>query len=560
MNSVSIKVALTGLFLLMTLMIGGLGFVAVTKISAINANVEEFANDWLPSVESASDFAEFIGRVRIQESQHILSPDAEGMAAAESRLAEIKDRLEKDAAEFQKLINSEAERQAYKTFQGKWNDYLTLHSKLMELSRARQREQAAALYMGEMNTRFEEISEAIDRVIEINREGGKQEAIHAANQFASTHWQTFLVVGLGLALALGATAFSFFGISRPIERITASMSTLATGDLTVRIPFGGRQNEIGAMAGAVQVFKDNMIHARELEAEAAAVKARIEAERRRAMIEMADHFERAVGGIVLTVSNAAVELQAAAQALSSASSQTTHQSTMVAAASEEAAANVRTVAAAAEELSGSVREISRQVSASADIARKAVREAEHTNTQVNGLSIGARKIGAIVDLINDIASKTNLLALNATIEAARAGDAGRGFAVVAQEVKSLAEQTGKATAEITSHIGSVQTSTGEAAAAILGIGKTIDEINNIAASIAAAVEEQGAATDEIARNVDQAAHGTVEVTRNIGGVNEAAEASSASAGQVLCAATELASQSEHLSSEMQKFLATVRAA
>jgi methyl-accepting chemotaxis protein len=194
------------------------------------------------------------------------------------------------------------------------------------------------------------------------------------------------------------------------------------------------------------------------------------------------------------------------------------------------------------------------------MASKAVAEAQQTNAQVSGLSDGAQKIGAIVDLINDIASKTNLLALNATIEAARAGEAGRGFAVVASEVKALAEQTSKATAEITGHIGAVQNSTDQAATAILGIGRTIDEINHIASTIAGAIEEQGSATEEIASNVDRAARGTTEVTHNIAGVNEAAEAASASASQVLSSATELAHQSEKLLAEMHKFLTTVRAA
>ena len=207
-----------------------------------------------------------------------------------------------------------------------------------------------------------------------------------------------------------------------------------------------------------------------------------------------------------------------------------------------------------------MREISRQVSESASMAKRAVAEAEETTAQVAGLSEGAQKIGAIVDLINDIASKTNLLALNATIEAARAGEAGRGFAVVASEVKALAEQTSKATAEITGHIAGVQAATDRASHAILGIGKRIHEINNIASTIAAAVEEQGSATNEIARNVEQAAQGTVEVTRNIAGVNQAAEASSASASQVLSSATELASQAEKLRHEMNRFLSTVRAA
>jgi methyl-accepting chemotaxis protein len=242
-----------------------------------------------------------------------------------------------------------------------------------------------------------------------------------------------LVVGVGLAVVAGALAFSLFGVSRPIQRITGAMSTLAKGDVSVHIPFGDHSNEIGAMAGAVEVFRENMIRARELEKEAEASKAKVEADRKREMAQMADRFERAVGGIVSAVSDASTELQTAAQALASSASETTHQSTVLAAASEQAAANVRTVAAAAEELSGSVREISRQVSESANMANKAVQEAEATTSQVSGLSAGAQKIGAIVDLINDIASKTNLLALNATIEAARAGEAGKGFAVVAAE-------------------------------------------------------------------------------------------------------------------------------
>jgi methyl-accepting chemotaxis protein len=368
------------------------------------------------------------------------------------------------------------------------------------------------------------------------------------------------LIAFALTASFGAVILIARSISLPLRCLVAVMTRLSAGDAAVDVTGTGRSDELGSMAGAVQVFKDNMIRARELEKEGEASKVKAEADRKRSMVEMAEQFERAVGSIVSAVSSAATELQSAAQALSSSSLETTHQSTIVAAASEEAAANVRTVAAAAEELSGSVREISRQVSQSASIARKAVQEADATTSQVAELSVGAQKIGAIVDLINDIASKTNLLALNATIEAARAGEAGKGFAVVAAEVKALAEQTSKATAEITGHIGAVQSSTDQAANAILGIGKTIEEINHIASTIAAAVEEQGSATQEIARNVDQAAQGTTEVTRNISGVNRAAETSSASASHVLSSATDLAQQSEKLRLEMNRFLSTVRAA
>ena len=410
---------------------------------------------------------------------------------------------------------------------------------------------------------YEATTARIDMLKTVEDRLSQDLAALTATQYAEAKASLWLMSGL-IVFALVASLSSVIIVGRsitlPLNGLARSMAGLAAGDQTIGVAGSDRRDEIGAMAGAVQVFKDNMIRARTLEGEVEANKAKAEADRKRGMMEMADQFERAVGGIVTTVSAAATELQGAAQSLSTSSTQTAHQSTIVAAASEEAAANVRTVASAAEELSGSVREISRQVSASAMMANKAVQEAHETNGQVGELSAGALKIGAIVDLINDIASKTNLLALNATIEAARAGEAGRGFAVVASEVKALAEQTSKATAEITGHISGVQMSTNHAATAILGIGKTIDEISNIASTIAAAVEEQGAATDEIARNVDQAAHGTTEVTRNITGVHHAAEASGVSAQRVLFSATELSRQSDRLRAEMDTFLATVRAA
>jgi methyl-accepting chemotaxis protein len=562
MNSISIKAGLTGLFVILTLMIGGLGYLAITRISHVNDNVVAFSTHWFPGRDLIGRVNVGLGRMRILEAQHMVSASADDMTATERKITEAKEQISKNLTSLQKMQNEGSLSRSLATLQAKILSYDSLQNRFLELSRksGENTQETGKLYQNEMETEFKEIATMIDAARDSFTESANGEAANAAHEYESTRFLTLIAVGIGLLIAFGATAFAFLAVSRPIEQLTQSMGVLAKGDVSTPIPFGDRSNEIGAMARAVQIFKDNMIRTRELEREAEAEKGKSETERKRVMTEMADRFERTVGAIVTTVSDAAAELQAAAQALSSSSSQTTHQSTVVAAASEQAAANVRMVAAAAEELSGSVREISRQVSMSSTIARKAVEEAEQTNEQVSGLSVGAQKIGAIVDLINDIASKTNLLALNATIEAARAGEAGRGFAVVAQEVKALAEQTGKATAEITSHIASVQNATDQAASAILGIGKTIGEINHIAAGIAAAVEEQGAATDEIARNVDQAAQGTTEVTRNISGVNQAAESSGASAGQVLSAATELSAQSDKLRTEMHRFLSTVRAA
>jgi methyl-accepting chemotaxis protein len=560
MNSVSVKAALASLFMLMIGMIGLLGYLAITRISHINQNVDAFAINYLPSTDALGRIGSSLGSFRYLEAEHVFSTDAEAPKAVELELGSQQKSIEQGMAEYSELAGTAEEKQAYSTLMAMWETYRKSHAQLLERSQGKDRPSAEALYLGEMKKLFLDLDRRVDQAIEIEREEARAEKAQSVIEYTSTLWLMFLLVGVSLVVAFGAMVFSFLGVSRPIERITQSMSALARGDVSIVIPFSDRRNEIGAMAGAVQVFKDNMIRGHELEAEAEAAKVKSEAERRRTMQGLAEQFERAVGGIVETVSNAATELQTAAQALSTSSSQTTHQSTIVATSSEEAAGNVRTVAAAAEELSGSIREISRQVSESANMSNKAVQEAQETNAQVTSLSGGAQKIGAIVDLINDIASKTNLLALNATIEAARAGEAGRGFAVVASEVKALAEQTSKATAEITSHISAVQTSTDQAANAILGIGRTINEINHIASAIAASVEEQGLATEEIARSVEQVAASTTEVTHNITGVSEAAEASSSSASQVLSSATELATQSEKLRGEMHKFLSTVRAA
>ncbi len=273
---------------------------------------------------------------------------------------------------------------------------------------------------------------------------------------------------------------------------------------------------------------------------------------------VADDFETNMKKVVDTVASAATELQSTAQGMEATASSTSQQATTVAAAAEEASANVQTVASAAEELSSSISEISRQVAQSTQIASTAVVEVDGANQKVQGLAEAAQKIGEVVALITDIADQTNLLALNATIEAARAGEAGKGFAVVASEVKNLANQTAKATEEISAQIGGIQGATQDAVTAIGSIGGIINQMNEIASTIAAAVEEQGAATQEIARNVEQAATGTTDVTTNIVQVTEAASETGSSAHDVLGAAGELSKQAEVLGSEMGNFVVEMR--
>jgi len=282
---------------------------------------------------------------------------------------------------------------------------------------------------------------------------------------------------------------------------------------------------------------------------------------RRATLErLANEFEQAVGGVVQGVAAAAKQLQDSAQTMTSTAKETATQSDAVADASQRATSNVKSVAAATEELTSSISEIGRRVNDSARIASEAARDADHTAERMHRLSESTKEIGTIVDLITNIASQTNLLALNATIEAARAGDAGRGFAVVAQEVKSLAEQTAKATAQIAAQIGDIQSSTAEAVTAIAGINGVVKSMREISTTIASAVEQQGAATNEIARNVQEAANGTGQVSSSIGNVTRAASETGSTASQVLSPATALSQQSSQLRTEVDKFLATVRAA
>jgi methyl-accepting chemotaxis protein len=376
----------------------------------------------------------------------------------------------------------------------------------------------------------------------------------------STTRTALVTAGVALGLGLVLAWLIGRGVAGPVKAMTGAMGALAEGKLETEIPARDNKDEIGDMAKAVQVFKDNAIAVKRMEQETKAAAIQAEADKKAAMRKLADDFQSAVGGVVQGVSSAASEMQGSAQSLSSTADQTNRQAQAVSAATEEASSNVQTVAAASEELAASVNEISRQVTTSAQIAQKAVNEAQATDAKVQSLAAAATQIGDVVRLIADIASRTNLLALNATIEAARAGDAGKGFAVVASEVKTLATQTAKATEEIGAKVAEMQSATSESVGAIRGIGATIGEIAGIAASIASAVEEQGAATREIARNVQQAARGTQEVSNNIGGVTQASAETGSAATQMLGAAGELSKQAETLRREVDGFLANVRAA
>lgn len=367
---------------------------------------------------------------------------------------------------------------------------------------------------------------------------------------------------MALVIALILTALAVWvvvvRVSSSLGDIEKTMAALAGGDHTVDVPFGGRADEVGQMAAAVQVFKDNAIAIKKMEDEEVRTREARARERKQEMNGLADKFEDNVGRVVASVSSSASQVCSSAQSMASIAVQTSQQATTVGAASEEASVNVQAVATSTEELSASIDEISRQVALSASRANDAVDESSRTRDTIEGLVLSAQKIGEVVSLITDIADQTNLLALNATIEAARAGDAGKGFAVVASEVKNLASQTARATNEISEQVDAIQNATEDASTAVAGIGETIGSINEIATSIASAVEQQQSAAAEIAHSVQQAATGTNEVSTNITEVTTATSKTGTAANEIVTVSDNMAEQSTHLQDEVGTFLEQIR--
>lgn len=378
---------------------------------------------------------------------------------------------------------------------------------------------------------------------------------------ASLTKQRLLLTAINLTLLLLISTIIFLlsrSITKPVVQMTHAMAQLADGDINVTIPAQDRTDEIGKMAEAVRIFKENAIARLRLEEEQDSAKQQAEQEKIALMNRMADDFETSIGSLISRVSEAVAGMEETARSMAGNAEQTKDKSNAVALSARETSDNVSTVAASTDELSGSVLEIHRQVDQSLSISRQAVEKAERSNQLVGSLVSSSQKIGEVVQLITDVAGQTNLLALNATIEAARAGEAGKGFAVVANEVKELAKQTTAATTEISGQISGIQNATHDAVTAIRDIGETITALSDIARTISEAVDNQDAVTRKIADNTRQAHATTQDVSNNIAGVAREAEQTGDAAAQVLRAASELSQQAKMLHEEVEVFLRQIR--
>jgi len=415
----------------------------------------------------------------------------------------------------------------------------------------------ATMLMTDAHFLFIDLSKDVEALASFIQSKSTQLNQEMAEAQKSAFVTSIIVSAVAIIISIVVALFLSRAISRPVNQMTDVMTSLAEGNLDVDIEGTERKDEVGRIAKAVLVFKDNAIERACLREEERKSQEQNSA-RQQKLLELTNTFDATITEVVDEVIQSVNSLHSAADSLSNTAEQTTQQTSRVSEATASASENLQTVSSATTQLSSSIQEISSQVTSASEISKGAVDEARQTNDNISELANAADRIGQVVNLIKDIAEQTNLLALNATIESARAGEAGKGFAVVASEVKNLANQTGQATEDIATQISNIQNETHRSVESIQGISKTISSISELTIGIAGAIEEQSAATDEIARNVEHASNGTHQVTENITGVAKAAQDTGVMANTVYESANTLMQRSEDLKTEVDQFLQSVR--
>ncbi len=561
MNALSIRTKVLTAFACVLAVTIGLGLFAEDRLSVLNQGAAEIRDNYLPSIGVLGALNAAAQQYRIQEASHVLSVSSQDMGTYEARMAALAEEMGQMRARYEReFLSPGHETDLYRQFTTAWNEYSAIGTTtLLPLSRAQENENAGSIFRDESREAFLKATDLLTKLTDFNSENGRATADRGEEAYQSGKLWILGVLGLAVTICLSAGLFLVRAVSVPVRALTSTMERLAQRQLTVPVDGTERGDEIGAMARAVQVFKDGLIEADRLAA-ADAEQQQVKQRRTEAVERLVRDFESTVSGALESVGASAGQLDGTARGMTDVARRTSGEAAAASAAAGQTSANVQTVASATEEMASSIQEIGRQVARSTTIAGQAVEQATHSNGMVRGLAEAAQKIGEVVQLIQDIASQTNLLALNATIEAARAGEAGKGFAVVASEVKNLANQTARATEDIGAQVQAIQAATGGAVTAIQGITDTITAIDDISTAIAAAVEQQAAATQEISRNVQQAASGTHEVTGNIERVSTAASETGTAAAQVLGAAGDLNRQADTLRYEVERFLIAIKAA
>ncbi len=497
--TIRLKVLLAfGLLLLVTI---ALGLFAVERLASVNVAAAQLRNKWLPSTQFVAKMSLAFEQYRIAEGRALVAASPEASRVVEDDLRVRSEAVKRQRAAYEAMIATDEERQIVRRFDQYWAEYMAISQEMMALIRQGSRDQAALIYNGKARAPVANARQSATELMDLNVREGRAAAQRGDAVYLSARLWIIGSVGLAILLCCVAVYWIVRGVSAPVLAMARAMQRLAEGDEGIEIGRSGGKDEIGLMATALEVFRSHAVENRRLAQAQEAERNCADEEKRAALIAMAERIETETGAAFDRIGARTAAMAATADEMHGSSARTRESVTHAGTASQQVLASTQAVAGSSEQLSDIIRKIAAQVSQSTDMVSDAVQAATETRQTMEALNEQVGRIGAVADMISEIAAKTNLLALNATIEAARAGDAGKGFAVVASEVKALATQTASSTKEIARRIDEVRAATGVSVCAVGRIEHTIGEINTIAGSIAAAVEDQGTTTGEIARNV-----------------------------------------------------------